>query len=277
MSASSHINTLMDFFGNPNIIEIPGPIAIVITIHLNHPDGDILVFMTEICTRIEFELGRYKETSNFLILPLYSALPAESHSRIIEKISAPASCDKIARKIIVSTNLAETSLTIDGVAYVVDTGFCKQKIFNPELGSEVLASVPISKSAAIQRNIKRNVAEFDFIHTPPPYSLMLALQELTLIKAKDTQGIITETEKKLSTFPLEPQLSAILLKSCSLNCQKEINKIIAMLCTDVMCFVTPFDSKKEAEACRSTYMSPDGDHLTLLNVFDDFIANAMDQ
>ncbi len=66
MSASSHINTLMDFFGNPNIIEIPGrafpveivyasqplqnviaqAIAIVITIHLNHPDGDILVFMT---------------------------------------------------------------------------------------------------------------------------------------------------------------------------------------------------------------------------------------
>ncbi|XP_015795526.1 pre-mRNA-splicing factor ATP-dependent RNA helicase ddx-15-like [Tetranychus urticae] len=143
---------------------------------------------------------------------------------------------------------------------------------HPEIQISELSSLVL-----FLKNIKRNVAEFDFIHTPPPYSLMLALQELTLIKAKDTQGIITETEKKLSTFPLEPQLSAILLKSCSLNCQKEINKIIAMLCTDVMCFVTPFDSKKEAEACRSTYMSPDGDHLTLLNVFDDFIANAMDQ
>ena len=57
-----------------------------------------------------------------LILPIYSQLPADLQSKIFEK--APDGM----RKVVVSTNIAETSLTVDGIIYVVDTGYCKLKV-----------------------------------------------------------------------------------------------------------------------------------------------------
>ena len=56
------------------------------------------------------------------------------------------------RKVVVSTNVAETSLTIDGVVYVVDPGFSKQKVYNPRLRIESLLVSPISKASAKQRS-----------------------------------------------------------------------------------------------------------------------------
>merc|ERR1712054_545545 len=55
------------------------------------------------------------------------------------------------RKVVVSTNIAETSLTIDGIVYVVDPGFAKQKVYNPRIRVESLLVSPISKASAHQR------------------------------------------------------------------------------------------------------------------------------
>lgn len=55
------------------------------------------------------------------------------------------------RKVVVSTNIAETSLTIDGIVYVVDPGFSKQKVYNPRVRVESLLVSPISKASAQQR------------------------------------------------------------------------------------------------------------------------------
>ena len=52
---------------------------------------------------------------------------------------------------VIATNIAETSLTIDGIVYVLDTGFCKQKSYNARTGMESLVVVPISRAAANQR------------------------------------------------------------------------------------------------------------------------------
>lgn len=65
-----------------------------------------------------------------LILPVYSSLPSEVQSRIFEP--APQG----SRKCVVATNIAEASLTIDGIYYVVDPGFTKQGAYNPKLGMD---------------------------------------------------------------------------------------------------------------------------------------------
>ena len=56
------------------------------------------------------------------------------------------------RKCVVATNIAEASLTIDGIYYVVDPGFCKQKVYNPKLGMDSLVVVPISQASSKQRS-----------------------------------------------------------------------------------------------------------------------------
>ena len=50
------------------------------------------------------------------------------------------------RKCIVATNIAETSLTLDGVKFVVDSGFCKLKVYNPKIGMDALQVTPISQA-----------------------------------------------------------------------------------------------------------------------------------
>jgi ATP-dependent RNA helicase DHX8/PRP22 len=125
----------------------------VMQIHLSEPAGDILVFLTgqeEIDTSAEILYGRMKALGDLapelIILPVYGALPSEMQSRIFEP--APHG----SRKVIIATNIAEASLTIDGIYYVVDPGFCKQKVFNSKLGMDSLVVCPISIASAQQRS-----------------------------------------------------------------------------------------------------------------------------
>lgn len=86
-----------------------------------------------------------KDVPELIILPVYGAQPSEMQSRIFEP--APP----LTRKCVVATNIAEASLTIDGIYYVVDPGFCKQKVYNAKLGMDSLQVVPISQASAMQR------------------------------------------------------------------------------------------------------------------------------
>lgn len=124
----------------------------VMQIHLSEPAGDILVFLTgqeEIDTASEILFERMRSLGNsvpeLVILPVYSALPSEMQSRIFEP--APPG----ARKVVLATNIAETSITIDGVYYVVDPGFVKQNAYDPRLGMDSLVVTPISQAQARQR------------------------------------------------------------------------------------------------------------------------------
>ncbi|KAF6093300.1 DEAH-box helicase 8 [Phyllostomus discolor] len=118
----------------------------VMQIHLTEPPGDILVFLTgqeEIDTACEILYERMKslgpDVPELIILPVYSALPSEMQTRIFDP-APPGS-----RKVVIATNIAETSLTIDGIYYVVDPGFVKQKVYNSKTGIDQLVVTPISQ------------------------------------------------------------------------------------------------------------------------------------
>ncbi|KAI1085006.1 P-loop containing nucleoside triphosphate hydrolase protein [Whalleya microplaca] len=122
----------------------------VMQIHLTEPAGDILVFLTgqeEIDTSCEILYERMKALGSsvpeLIILPVYSALPTEMQSRIFEPASG--------RKVILATNIAETSITIDNIYYVIDPGFVKQNAYDPKLGMDSLIVTPISQAQANQR------------------------------------------------------------------------------------------------------------------------------
>ena len=123
----------------------------ILAIHVAQPAGDILVFMTgqediEItCELVEERLKLLNDPPKLSILPIYSQMPADLQAKIFDK-AAPG-----VRKVIVATNIAETSLTVDGIMYVVDAGYSKLKVYNPRMGMDALQITPISQANASQR------------------------------------------------------------------------------------------------------------------------------
>ena len=128
---------------------VDGAVKKVIEIHIKEPPGDILVFMTGqediemTCLILAERISKMENIPPMMILPIYSQLPSDAQAKIFEKSDR--------RKCIVATNIAETSLTLDGVKYVVDTGFCKLKVYNPRIGMDALQITPISQANAEQR------------------------------------------------------------------------------------------------------------------------------
>lgn len=105
--------------------------------------GDILVFLPG-QREIRYCLERLSlQLPDALILPLYGELPISEQVKALEKASA--------RKIILSTNIAETSLTIDGISIVIDSGLCRQSRWSQWSGIPILETKMISKASAIQR------------------------------------------------------------------------------------------------------------------------------
>lgn len=107
----------------------------VLQIHATQPLGDILVFLTgqdEIETCNEMLQDRVKRLGSklkeLIILPVYANLPSDLQAKIFEPTPPGA------RKVILATNIAETSLTIDNIIYVIDPGFAKQNNFNSRTG-----------------------------------------------------------------------------------------------------------------------------------------------
>ena len=134
-------------------------IRTVVQIHACEPPGDILLFLTgeeeieDACNKIRREVANMGDAAGaVLVLPLYSTLPPAMQQKIFDpaplsrKLGQPPG-----RKIVISTNIAETSLTIDGIVYVIDPGFAKQKVYNPRIRVESLLVSPISRASAHQR------------------------------------------------------------------------------------------------------------------------------
>ena len=287
----------------------------VMQIHLTEPEGDILLFLTgqeEIDTAAQVLYERMKSLGSgvpeLIILPVYSALPSEMQTRIFEP--APRG----SRKCVIATNIAEASLTIDGIYYVVDPGFSKQKVYNPKIGMDSLVVSPISQASAKQRagragrtgpgkcyrlyteaafkdemlpttvpEIQRSnlsmtvltmkamgindLLNFDFMDPPPPQTLVSALEQLFNLSALDEEGLLTRLGRKMAEFPLDPPVSKMLIASVDLGCSEEILTIIGMLSAQNI-FYRPREKQAQADQKKAKFHQPEGDHLTLLAVYD---------
>ena len=350
MSATLDAQKFQSYFNNAPLLAVPGrthPVEIfyteeperdyveaalrtVLQIHATEPEGDILLFLTgeeeieDACRKISLEVDemiREADAGPMKVYPLYGTLPPAMQQRIFDP-APPARTEggRPGRKCIVSTNIAETSLTIDGIVYVVDPGFSKQKIYNPRLRVESLLVSPISKASAQQRagragrtrpgkcfrlyteaafkkelnettypevlrsNLSSTVLElkklgiddlvhFDLMDPPAPETLMRALEELNFLACLDDDGELTHLGRLASSFPLDPALAVMLISSPEFYCSNEILSLTALLSVPQI-FVRPASARNRADEMKALFAHPDGDHMTMLNVYHAFKGEA---
>ncbi|XP_049355702.1 pre-mRNA-splicing factor ATP-dependent RNA helicase DEAH7-like [Solanum verrucosum] len=346
-SATLNGEKFSNFFGGVPIIHIPGrtfrvqicysktpcedyveaAVKQAMTIHIAGAPGDILIFLTgqdeieatcyALSERMEQLISSTKQpVPKLLILPIYSQLPADLQAKIFQK------AEDGARKCIVATNIAETSLTIDGIFYVIDTGYGKMKVYNPRMGMDALQVFPISRASADQRagragrtgrtgpgtcyrlytenayenemlqspvpEIQRtnlgnvvlllkslkiqNLLDFDFMDPPPQDSILNSMYQLWLLGALNDVGDLTDLGRKMVKFPLDPPLAKLLLMGEQLECLSEVLTIVSMLSVPSV-FFRPKDREAESDAAREKFFVPESDHLTLLNVYQQWKAN----
>lgn len=172
MSATLDAERFSLFFNNANILFVEGkmypvqrlyltqPVEDIVDsviqtacqVNMSEPTGDILAFLPgqdeieKVVNRLnEIAKSLPKEAPLIVALPLYASLPSSAQQKAFEPLP------KNRRKVICATNIAETSLTVPGVRYVIDSGLRKVKVFRPNLGMDTLLTAPISQSAANQR------------------------------------------------------------------------------------------------------------------------------
>ncbi|KAJ4485361.1 pre-mRNA splicing factor [Lentinula aciculospora] len=333
-SATMNAEKFSNFYGIAPCFTIPGrtfPVEIyhskspcedyvdsavkqVLQIHLSLPPGDILVFMTgqediEITCQVTQErLDQLDEPAPLAVLPIYSQMPADLQAKIFEATSDGR------RKVIVATNIAETSLTVDGILYVVDAGYSKLKVYNPKVGMDALQITPISQANAGQRTGRagrtgsgfcyrlytemayrnemfentipeiqrtnlantvlllkslgvKNLLEFDFMDPPPQPNILNSMYQLWVLGALNNVGDLTPVGRKMSEFPMDPSMGKMLIASVEYKCSSEMLTIVSMLSVPSV-FYRPKERMEEADAAREKFNVPESDHLTLLNVFN---------
>ncbi|CAH8524978.1 unnamed protein product [Dicrocoelium dendriticum] len=334
-SATMDADRFAHFFGDCPVFRIPGrtfPVDIqfskttimdyvdsavkqAIQVHLASPtDGDILIFMPgqediEVtCELIAERLGNLDEAPPLSILPIYSQLPSDLQAKIFVK------AEDGVRKCVVATNIAETSLTVDGIRYVIDSGYCKLKVFNPKIGMDALQIFPISQANAnqragragrtgpgvcyrlytisqfqeemlvtavpeIQRTNLANVVlllkslgvqdlmRFHFMDAPPQDNILNSMYQLWIFGALDNTGGLTNLGRQMVEYPLDPASSKLLIISCDMNCSEEILTIVSMLSVPNV-FYRPKGREEESDNAREKFQVPESDHLTLLNVYN---------
>ena len=291
----------------------------VFNIHTKEPNGDVLVFLTgreEIDSAVQAISERaanlHPRAQGLMPLPLYAGLSTEQQMYVFEE--APENT----RKVIFSTNIAEASVTIDGIVYVVDTGFVKLRAYNPITGIETLTATPISKASATQRagragrtkpgkcyrlyteaayqaleeatvpEIQRsnlapvilqlkalgidNIVRFDFITSPPAELVLRALELLYSLGALDDYAKLTRPlGSRMAELSVEPMMAKTLLSAPSFGCLSEVLSIAAMTSLGGNVWIQHDGEKKSMETARRKFAVEEGDHLTLLNVYQAFV------
>ncbi|KAI4216909.1 MAG: hypothetical protein LQ351_000858 [Letrouitia transgressa] len=181
----------------------------IFQIHYKEPiPGDILVFLTGQATIEsleslvkEYAMGMDPDVPNILVLPLFAALPQSAQQKIFQP--APSRT----RKVILATNIAETSVTVSGVRFVVDCGKSKLKQYRTRIGLDSLLVKPISKSAAAQRRGRAGreaPGQCYRLYTEKDYLALQSSNTPEILRCDLSQAILTIKARGVSditTFP----------------------------------------------------------------------------
>lgn len=285
-------------------------IQTVISINSQPEKGDVLAFLT---SQLEVEWACSQQYgSSALVLPLHGRLQAEEQ-QLVFKVTPDGT-----RKIIFATNVAETSLTIPGIKFVVDCGLAKESYVDPKSGMNVLKVCQIDKSAAMQRAGRagrtqagvcyrlysrpvfeamapqrmpeilrvhlgvailkltalgvQKIESFDFIDSPDPAAISLAVENLCQLGAmaiKEGKTHLTPLGWQLAKLGVDPSLGFIALKSLSEGLGREGLVIAGLLsCSSSIFFRAGSDEEKLRSDClKMRFCHPHGDIFTLMSVY----------
>ena len=300
----------------PNYLK--ATVETVMKVHHSQPHGDILAFVTGmdevdhvVSLLIEEARKLKKHNLKMYVLPMYGSLPAAEQMKVFQRVGHNT------RKVVVATNIAEASVTISGIVYIIDCGFVKLRAFNPSTGIESLVILPISQASAEQRagragrvrsgqayrlypeeqytqlpantvpEVQRsnmasvilqlkvlgidNVLRFHFLSPPPAQNMVRGLELLFALGAlNDSCDLTTPLGLNMAEFPLPPMFAKMLLSSEEFSCTQEILTIAAMMQIENV-FIMPSQQKILAQKARRKFSCQEGDHLTLLNVYNAFM------
>ncbi|KAJ4491282.1 P-loop containing nucleoside triphosphate hydrolase protein [Lentinula edodes] len=252
-------------------------ITTVFQIHTMQPKGDILVFLTgqeeiEACHENLQETARTlgNKIAELIICPIYANLPSDMQAKIFEPTPEGA------RKVVLATNIAETSITIDGVVF--------QNSYNPRTGMSSLVVVPCSRASVNQRAGRaghwafNNELQEDTV--PEIQRTNLAMVVLLLkslasacLGALNNCGEMTKLGRRIAKFPVDPMLSKAIISSEQYQCTEEVLTIISMLSESGSLFYQPkqklhADQYPVSYQARQNFVRAGGDHFTLLNIWE---------
>ncbi|WAR07672.1 DHX33-like protein [Mya arenaria] len=224
-----------------------GALVTLFQIHREAPaQEDVLLFLTgqeEIDSAVKSirDVSRTLtgDVPSMIICPLYAALPAQQQLKVFQP--TPKGC----RKVVVATNIAETSITISGVRFVIDSGMVKAKIYNARGGLDLMKVVHVSQAQAQQRcgrAGRESPGTCYRLYTEQQCNLASVVLQLLAMGIHDILHFdfmdkpdtdLTVEGRQMSAFPLDPRLS----------------------------------KREQALLARQKFLSSEGDHISLLNVY----------
>jgi ATP-dependent helicase HrpA len=244
------------------------------------PAGDILLFLPteqdilETCQLLEGR--RYSGTA---VLPLYARLPGSQQGRVYS-VSGP--------KIVVATNVAETSLTIPGIRYVVDTGLARIAQYQPGTRISSLPISPVSRSSADQRKgrcgrVREGLClriflrlgdplQFPFVDAPSSRLVKdgyETLFELGALRKNGPDYELTDQGRMMARMPLDPRIARMLLEAQREGCLSQV-AVIASALSIRDPRERPPEKTSEADRMQAVFKHPDSDFLTILNIWNRF-------
>ncbi|XP_060697968.1 putative pre-mRNA-splicing factor ATP-dependent RNA helicase DHX32 isoform X3 [Hemiscyllium ocellatum] len=248
-------------------------LKLLFEIHHTREKGDIAIFLScikeidEACNIIRRESSKLHPMLGELVpIPFYpeQSRYVDGPSDILEKNSR-----QYKRRVLLTTSMGESLICIENVKFVIDVGMEKKNVYNPRIRADSLVTQPISKIQADMRTQIRGSAGL------APEALMQALEDLDYLAALDDDGNLSEIGIIMSEFPLDPQMAKALVASCEFDCVHEMLTIAAMV-TAPFCFLDPPPGSEEiACTCRRKFLHSEGDHFTLINVYNAYKQNKL--